>query len=340
MNWETAKQALDFGFSHCEEKSQLGFFGGEPLLEWDLLVKSTLYAEKIVEEKGIVLQKTVTTNGTLLTKERAKWLFDHDFYPGLSIDGNRAMHEITRPLSGGKSSFDSTIKGLKHLKEFFPDLEIILVPDPSNIHLMTESVKYLFNEQGIYNISINPNFYTEWEDDKLELWEKSFEDLGDFFIKCFRENKLLQLNFIEGKIITHIKNGFEACDKCGFAEKEFAVAPSGRIYGCERLIGNDTDEDMVIGDVFNGFDEKKRLEIIMQRGSNTNPDCLECSLKKRCMNWCHCINYATTGSIAETDGIVCFHERIAIRVADRVGEVLYKEKNHLFLHHFYGDGES
>ncbi|MBU1534354.1 SPASM domain-containing protein, partial [Myxococcota bacterium] len=143
---------------------------------------------------------------------------------------------------------------------------------------------------------------------------------------------------IDGKIITHLKNGFEECDKCGFAEREFAVAPSGNIYGCERLIGNDDNEEMCIGNVATGFDEAKRAAIIAKRGSNVNLDCLECTYRNRCMNWCHCINYATTGAIDTTDGIVCFHERIAISVADRVGETLFNEKNPLFLNHFYDIG--
>jgi len=196
-------------------------------------------------------------------------------------------------------------------------------------------VRYLHDEEGVVDISITPNFYIEWDDEALHKCEQAYEEIGDYYIESLRRGDFFQVNFIDGKIITHLKNGFEACDKCGFAEHEFAVAPSGNLYGCERLIGDDDNEEMLLGNVFDGFDTQKRMDIIAQRGSNVNLDCLECSYRNRCMNWCHCINYATTGAINVTDGVVCFHERIAIRVADRVGEILYAEKNPLFLHHFY-----
>ena len=173
MSWEVAKASLDFGFGQIrpDDHFQLGFFGGEPLLEWDLLVKSTEYAEKLSEEKGVELRKTVTTNGTLLTPEKVTWLKENDFYPAFSMDGNRAMHDATRPLIGGKSSFDQTVKGLRHLLVDFPDAEVIVVIDPSNIEHLYDSVVFLSEEEDVKRIAINPNFYTEWPDDKLEIWE-------------------------------------------------------------------------------------------------------------------------------------------------------------------------
>lgn len=63
------------------------------------------------------------------------------------------------------------------------------------------------------------------------------------------------LNFIDTKIITSLKNGYECRDRCNFGEREITIAPSGRIYPCERLIGPDTDPALSIGNVFTGFDE-------------------------------------------------------------------------------------
>ena len=60
-----------------------------------------------------------------------------------------------------------------------------------------------------------------------------------------------------------------------------------------------------------------------------------CLVRSPSMNWCCCINYAMTGAIVSTDGILCFHEKLAVEVADKVAEALYAESNPTFLSRFY-----
>lgn len=338
ITWKTAKQGLDFAFSFYADKMQLGFFGGEPFMEWELLQKATLHAEKLAKKKKITLKKTVTTNGSMITQDKAEWLLNNGFFPAISIDGNKAMHDITRPTKGGKSSFDRCIKGLDIVHEVFPagGYEVIVVIDPSNIQHLTESVRFLADDKDIFRIAINPNFYIDWTDSQLKQWEKSFKEIGDFYIKSYRNCKPVAINFIDNKIITRLKDGYEKCDRCGFGEKEIAIAPSGRLYPCERLVSDDSHEEMCIGNVFDGFDIEKRKAILEKRG-NINRECGDCAFKSRCMNWCCCINYATTGEIDKTDGIVCFHERTAIEIADEIGAKLFAEKNPAFLARFYYD---
>ena len=103
----------------------------------------------------------------------------------------------------------------------------------------------------------------------------------------------------------------------------FPSPPPSSQTGCRDRRRND-----------NGFDEPKRANVLKKRG-NVDTECIGCEFRPRCMNWCCCINYALTGAIDETDGIVCFHERTAIKVADRVGSLLFEEKNPAFLNRFY-----
>jgi len=119
MTIETAMRAIDFAFAIPALTRQLGFFGGEPLLEWELLRASADYAAAVAGRLGFTFKKTVTTNATLLTEDKAAWLRQNAFWLGLSIDGNRAMHDITRPLRGGGSSFDAVIRGLDVALAFF-----------------------------------------------------------------------------------------------------------------------------------------------------------------------------------------------------------------------------
>src|SRR5688572_23582092 len=74
MDWDTAKAAIDAALATGEKKLDLSFFGGEPLLEWDMLVKATEYAEARAPEAGVRLRTLITTNGTHLTEARLAWL--------------------------------------------------------------------------------------------------------------------------------------------------------------------------------------------------------------------------------------------------------------------------
>ena len=342
MSWETAKRSVDFCIDYTLKwaklsgkppAAQLGYFGGEPLLEWELLKKSANYTIGRAKEEGIELKKTVTTNMTLLDEEKAKWLLEHGFYLGLSLDGNAAMHDTLRKFRNGRGSHATAAKALQFFRGPNPEGEVIVVVDPRNVAHLAESVEWLISED-IRSISLNPNFYIPWSDEALETWRAAVEKTGDLYIESYRRNRPVRINIFDGKIRVRIKDGYAPCDKCGFGEKEIAIAPSGNIYPCERIVGNDTNEELCIGNVFTGFNQKKRAKIISCRG-NTVPECADCPVQDRCMNWCSCINYATTGAINQVAGIVCFHERMVITAADRVGAILFAEKNPSFLAKFY-----
>jgi uncharacterized protein len=342
MTWEVAKRAIDFGLEHTvkrapltpgDPKAQLGYFGGEPLLEWPLLQRSAEYTIAEAARLGMKLKKTVTTNMTLLDEAKVKWFRDSGFYLGLSLDGNAAMHDALRRFPDGSGSHAACAEALRFFRGPAAYAEVIVVVDPRNVAHLADSVEWLI-AGDIRNISLNPNFYIDWPEPALEAWRLAYERIADLYLSCYRKGAPVRVNVIDGKIRVRVKDGYAACDKCGFGDNEIAIAPSGNIYPCERIVADDTNEELRLGNVFSGFDAAKRSRIVSCRG-NTEPECADCPVKDRCMNWCSCINVATTGAINRVDGIVCFHERMAIPVADRVGAALYAESNPAFLAKFY-----
>lgn len=193
MSERVADKALEFAFARTTKKLQLGFFGGEPLMEWTLLQRSTERAEELAEQAGIKLVPTLTTNASLVTKERADWLAAHRFFPAVSMDGNRAMHDATRPLSSGDSSFDAVYRGLQLVRDHFSRFDVVVVIDPANIMHLTESIRFLADEVRVPRISINPNFYIDWPEAALEQWTRAFNALGDFYMERFRAGAPLSL---------------------------------------------------------------------------------------------------------------------------------------------------
>jgi uncharacterized protein len=345
MSWDTARRALDFAFARTVEQAeltkreavcQLGFFGGEPLLEWELLQRATAHALTESERLGIRLKRTVTTNMTLLDKPKADWLRANGFHVGLSLDGTREMHDRYRRTPTGGPSHALCAPALRFFRGPGANGEVILVVAPATIGLLAGSVAWLIAED-IRRISLNPHFTADWDTAALARWEDAYSRIGDLYIECFRAERPVAINIIDGKIRARINGGYRPCDRCGFGENEIAVSAAGYFYPCERLVGDDSNESLRIGHVAEGFHPAARSRLLAARG-NAMGECASCPVRDRCVNWCGCVNYAGTGMINRVPGIVCHHERQSITAADRVGGILFAENNPAFMRGFYGDG--
>jgi uncharacterized protein len=336
MSYATATAAIDLVCAGAPEKFHLGFFGGEPLLEWDLLRRVTDYARRIAVDRKTDLQLTMTTNGTLLTRDKMEWLYGQGFWVAVSLDGNRVMHDACRPFSSGASSFEATLEGLRCALGLDPRTEVIMVADPGNVGYLSRGIDFILNETSCTRLTVNPNVYAEWPRDKINLLKRELNTSVDRYIRCFKDDRPVYLSFIDNKIIARIKGGLTCGDRCRFGENELAVAPSGRIYPCERLIGNDTDDKICIGTVKDGINREKLKRILAQRG-RSNEECASCAINTICQSHCGCVNYALTGHIDRTGGVVCFFERASAAAADRAGEMLFAAANRSFLRRFYGE---
>jgi uncharacterized protein len=109
------------------------------------------------------------------------------------------------------------------------------------------------------------------------------------------------------------------------------VAPDGRLYPCVQFVGRD---QYCIGTVAEGIDEARREEIYTLNAQEKQ-ECKGCALVGRCHNKCGCLNLQTTGSISSIPPILCEHERMAIPIADRLAERLFKEHDPMFIQRHY-----
>jgi len=332
MSRETILTSIEFMLKLPMKKLEFGFFGGEPLMEWDLFLFATYEIERQTKAKEIELVKTFTTNGVLLTEDKVLWLKQHGFYIVVSIDGNEAMHNTHRHYANGEGTFQAVKYGILELQKVYNDGEyaVISVVTSDNIKYLPDSVRYLHQELGINDIHLALNYFDLWGEE-TQTYRQLYHQVGHYAIEQYRRNKKLNIDIIDDKIKTEIEN---SCSSCSFGELKMAVAPSGNIYPCERLIGNDTGE-LSMGNVHKGFDKNRRAKLIAQRG-NSNEECQTCPVKERCSNSCGCTNYTLTGDISRTNGTICFFQKLFIEVADKVASTLYAEKNRMFMEKFYG----
>jgi uncharacterized protein len=333
MSDEVVARALDLAFADGSDAVQLSFFGGEPLLEWEMLVAATEAAESRAAAAGVRLVLTVTTNGTLLDEARADWLIAHGFFVGLSIDGVRAAHDATRPTRGGKPSFDAVARALRILVEKNAWFETISVVDPANVRWLGESLRWLA-DAGVPRIALNPSFGARWSDADLDAWERGYEDAARLYVERSLAGAPVYINVIEDKLITHVKGGYQPEDRCKMGHGAVAVAPSGNLYPCERMVEEDRDPTLRIGDVWRGVDGGRRMCLDAQAGP-VNDECGGCGVRTRCMSFCACANRAETGSIGVAGGVQCWHEQMLLRIADEAGAALWRRKSRHFIARVY-----
>ena len=106
MEWETARKSIDLFLENSSEIDNvgIGFYGGEPFMNFPLIRQAVEYADKLFVGKNV--EYSLTTNGTLMTDEIISYLNDHDFRVMFSIDGPESIHDINRRKADGSGSFN------------------------------------------------------------------------------------------------------------------------------------------------------------------------------------------------------------------------------------------
>lgn len=338
MSLATARRALELALARTSARLHLVFFGGEPLLRWRTL---TVVAEEALvrtRKAGIELRPTVTTNGTLLTAARIAWLREHGFVVAVSCDGVRAAHDAHRTGPGGRSSHARTAGGLRRALEAGVPVRTVLVLDPADVDLLPESLSWL-HSLGAVDFVVNPNWHADWTPEALrERWSRAYTAAAALWVAAFREGRPFWLSFLDDKVSTHLKGGYTPAERCDLGRRNLVVAPSGRLYPCDRLVGEDRDERFVLGDVSSGPVPERVAELV-RRTCALPPDCLECVVAPRCRNRCACANLALTGTVETPSETLCFHEQLAIRTADAAAAVLFGERNPAFLRRHYPEAQ-
>jgi uncharacterized protein len=335
MPKEIGDKSLAWGFDQVPigGEIQLGYFGGEPLMAFDLLQYFHGRAQKLAAERSIKLVGSVTTNATLLTEERMRWMAANGVVVAVSLDGIKDAHDATRPFVGGRSSHEAVLNGLKIALQHAPLTEVICVIDPANVKHMLASAKFIL-DQGVRVLSLSMNYSAAWDETSMKVYEEQMELVGNLFEARFASGSDIYIASIDGKIVGRLKKGLKDCDRCSFGVGEVAVAPSGNLYPCERLVGADNDQRFQIGHIDSGINRAK-ISSINQRRTTLDPVCAQCDIKDRCMNTCGCSNFMSSGDEAQPGAALCMAEQINARVADRVARNLFWAGNPIFLRKFY-----
>lgn len=277
MDWEVAKKSIDFMWEHSKDSSQIcfGFYGGEPLLNFNLIRECTEYIEKKFETKNISCN--ITTNGSVLTNEIIKYMAEKNFTVSVSLDGPPHIQNYNRKFyENGKDTFDVVWNNVQRMKEvnlewfnkkvyFHP----VYLAHENATEIMkfysTNSISpkkvllYRANLDGIDYISINTE--VQLPNEKNEIANPIFRD----FEKQFKSKSI-------------INNRWHHNGPCVPGGRKIFVDVNGNIFPCEKLNSSMANS---IGDIDNGIniDIVKKL---MNIGKMTEAQCKRCFAMRFC----------------------------------------------------------
>jgi uncharacterized protein len=333
MSLETARKCVDFSFAMTEPEQRIdfGFFGGEPLLCFELMQAVTAYIRQQERGNGHAVALSVTTNGTRLTERMLDFLQQERVTVCVSIDGPARIHDQNRVYRDGRGSFADVQRNLQAALERLGKVQVNAVYGPETAVLLPETVSFLL-AQRVPIVHLNPDIGATWTEDAVAALPAAYAGVADQYVESYQRGQEVAINLLDSKMLLFLKGGYSAADRCAMGEREWGFAPSGNIYPCERLIGEDEALDLCLGSVHTGLDRARQRRLIACRG-NRNPECVDCVLQKYCMNWCGCTNYHMTGHTDHAGPAMCASEKAAIQAARQAFVALHEQDNELFVDH-------
>jgi len=333
MSEETAAKALDLGARLSEGSCGVIFFGGEPLLERDLIRATVDRARALERRTKARFHFKITTNGVLLDQEFLALAEREGILVALSVDGIREAHDRHRRFADGRPSFDIVQARLRMLLAARPYSSVILVVNPDTVPFLSESVSYLLDE-GCRYLIVSLNYAGDWSERSLRALERQYRKLGRSYVRWTRAGRKFYLSPFEVKLASHIDGCRYRRDRCELAKRQISVDPEGFLFPCVQFPAAGSQSEWCIGHVERGLDEKARARV-RRAVDAEQEECRSCALRDRCNHTCGCLNWQTTGSVDRVSGVLCRHERMLMPIADRVGKILYRRRDPLFLHKQY-----
>jgi uncharacterized protein len=310
MDIETAEQAVDLLFSVnrvCPDRLEVGFFGGEPMMEVGLIDHVCRYARDKAGQIGSRIGFAMTTNATMFSDYGKRVIREHNIGITCSLDGVAEIHDRFRKTRSGQGSFHLIEKAIPFLVGL-TSVNVRMTVMPETTSAVVSSLRCLINK-GLKRFSLSPVIEARWDGKGLGHLVDAWEGLYSLQEE-FKDSGVVINNIgkVESLLCSPDPRGYG----CGAARSMAAVDSGGRLYPCHRFVGYFRNSPkQSIGDVFKGFDDQKRKNYITsnlvanQSGCGAGlfddsampPDkkCNTCLLQRVCGNSCIALNEYLTG---------------------------------------------
>lgn len=318
MSFEVGKKALDFLVENSGNRVNLevDFFGGEPLLNWQVVKDLVAYGRSLEKENNKKFRFTLTTNGVLLNDEILEFCNKEMGNIVLSIDGRKEIHDRMRPFRNRQGSYDLIVPKFKKAAESRNQENYYVRGTFTRNNIdFSEDVLHLA-DLGFRQISVEPvvappsEEYAIREEDVPRILEE-YDKLAKEVIRYRKEGK--GFNFFHFMI--DLKGGpcvAKRLSGCGSGTEYLAVTPWGDLYPCHQFVGQ---EEFLMGNVEEGIVRTDLRDRFKECNVYAKDKCKECFAKFYCSGGCAANSQHFHGNISDAYDIGCELERKRIECA-------------------------
>ena len=328
MSYEVGKAALDFLIAESGNRRNLevDFFGGEPLLNFEVVKKLVAYGREQEKLHNKNFRFTLTTNGVLLNDEIMEFANREMANVVLSIDGRKEVNDRMRPFRKGAGSYDLIVPKFQKFAESRNQEKYYVRGTFTHNNLdFSEDVLHLA-DLGFQQISVEPvvakptESYALKEEDLPKLFEE-YDKLAVEMIKRRKENRgfhffHFMIDLEGGPCVAKRLSG------CGSGTEYLAVTPWGDLYPCHQFVGN---EEFLMGNVTEGIKSKELQEEFKHCNVYAKEKCRNCFAKFYCSGGCAANSWNFHGSITDAYDIGCELQKKRIECAIMIKAALAEE---------------
>ncbi|MBR1497550.1 MAG: thioether cross-link-forming SCIFF peptide maturase [Oscillospiraceae bacterium] len=325
MSFEVGKQALDFLMDHSGSRRNLevDFFGGEPLMNWEVVKRLVAYARSVEGERGKNFRFTLTTNGMLVDGEVIDFCNREMSNVVLSLDGRKETHDRLRVDYAGRGSYDTVVPKFRRFVEVRGGKNYYM--RGTFTHANPEFTKDLFHmaELGFTQLSMEPVVCAPGDPaaltpEDIGIVKEQYELLAKDMLRREKEGKPItfyhyMLDLTGGPCI------YKRISGCGSGTEYMAVTPWGDLYPCHQFVG---EERWKLGDVWQGVTNTELREEFRGCNAYARPECADCWARLWCSGGCAANAYHASGSIRGIyePGCELFRKRIECAIMLKAAE--------------------
>ena len=329
MSFEVGKRALDFLVENSGNRTNLevDFFGGEPLMNWNVVKELVMYARSIEKEAGKNFRFTLTTNGVLIDDDVIEFSNKEMHNVVLSLDGRKEIHDAVRVDYAGNGSWDRIVPKFQEFVKKRGNREYYMRgtfthanPDfTKDINVMLDLG---FNKLSMEPVVCAPEDSAALTQEDMPVVLEQYELLAKDMLAKEKEGR--PYTFYHYMI--DLKGGpciYKRISGCGSGTEYMAVTPWGDLYPCHQFVG---DEKFRLGNVFDGVTNNDIREDFRSCNVYARPECKDCWAKLYCSGGCAANAYHATGSIRGIYKYGCelFKKRMECAIMMQVAKELGK----------------
>ena len=300
MSFEVGKRALDFLIENSGSRHNLevDFFGGEPLMNFDVVKQLVEYARSVEKQAGKNFRFTLTTNGMLIDDDVIDFANREMSNVVLSLDGRKEIHDRYRVDYAGNGSWEKIVPKFQELvkarggKNYYMR-GTFTHRNPDFLEDIKTMLDLGFTELSMEPVVCGENDPARLTEEDLPIVLKQYEDLAKLMIERDREGK----PFTFYHYMIDLKGGpciYKRISGCGSGTEYMAVTPWGDLYPCHQFVG---DEKFLLGNIWDGVKNTAVREDFFNCNVYAREECKDCWARLYCSGGCAANAYHATGSV-------------------------------------------